>query len=74
LTERSRDEVCAGAILYFAVNAEVAGLDIDAVGVILMAVGAVGLLLSLFLVESWRRRPGTAAVREERIVRDDTLY
>ena len=36
-----------GAILWFAVTAEVSGVSLDAVGLILMTVGAIGLLWSL---------------------------
>lgn len=43
----------AGAILAFAVDAEVAGLDIKAVGVILMVVGAIGLLFTLLFWSSF---------------------
>jgi hypothetical protein len=35
------------------VNASVSGVDINAIGVILMIVGAVGLLLSLMFWSSW---------------------
>ena len=42
-----------GAILTFAVEASVEGLDIATVGVILMIVGAIGLLLSLMVWSSW---------------------
>ena len=45
--------IAAGAILTWAVNASVSGVDINAVGVILMIVGAVGLLLSLIFWGSW---------------------
>lgn len=65
--------IAVGAILTFAVEADISGLDIDVVGIILMIVGAIGLLLSLFIIDSWRRRPGYGAVREERVVRDDPL-
>lgn len=67
--------IAVGAILTFAVEADISGLDIDVVGVILMIVGVIGLLLSLFMIDSWRRRRGVGygAVREERIVRDDPL-
>ena len=66
--------IAIGAILAFAVNAEISGLDIDVVGVILMVGGAIGLLLSLFVIDSWRRRPGYGgSVREERVVRDDPM-
>ena len=45
--------IAIGAILVWAVNAEVAGIDIDAVGVILMIVGGIGILLSLIFWSSW---------------------
>jgi hypothetical protein len=45
--------VAAGAILTWAVSAEVSGVDITAVGVILMVVGIIGLLLSLVFWSSW---------------------
>lgn len=38
-----------GAILTFAVNATVSGLDINVVGVILMICGAIGLLLTMLV-------------------------
>jgi hypothetical protein len=45
--------IAAGAILTWAVNATVSGLDINAVGVILMVVGVVGFVLSLIFWASW---------------------
>jgi hypothetical protein len=45
--------VAVGAILTWAVSAEVSGVDITAVGVILMIVGAIGLVLSLIFWSSW---------------------
>jgi hypothetical protein len=48
--------IAVGAILYFAVNASISGLSIATVGLILMIVGVIGLLISLFLLSSWRRR------------------
>ena len=42
--------IAVGAILYFAVNADISGLEIATVGLILMIVGVVGLLISLFLM------------------------
>ena len=45
--------IAVGAILTWAVNATVSGVDINSVGVILMIVGAVGLLLSLMFWSSW---------------------
>ena len=45
--------LAVGAILTWAVDAEVSGLDITAVGVILMIVGAIGLVTSLIFWSSW---------------------
>ncbi|HEX5449252.1 MAG TPA: hypothetical protein VFW85_04280 [Gaiellaceae bacterium] len=45
--------IAAGAILTWAVDATVSGLNIHTVGVILMIVGIVGLLLSLMFWSSW---------------------
>ena len=42
----------AGAILLWAVDYEVSGVDLDVVGVILLVVGAVGALLSIVLWDS----------------------
>ena len=61
--------IAIGAILAFAVNATVEGLEIATVGWILMGVGAVGLLLSLMFWASWggfggTRRRDTVVERE----------
>jgi Domain of unknown function (DUF6458) len=45
--------IAVGAILVWAVNAEVSGVDIDVVGWILLIVGIVGALLSLIFWSSW---------------------
>jgi hypothetical protein len=45
--------IAAGAILTWAVETSVSGLDINAVGVILMIVGLVGLVLSLLFWSTW---------------------
>jgi predicted membrane channel-forming protein YqfA (hemolysin III family) len=47
--------LAAGAILTFAVDATVNGLDIRTVGVILMIVGALGILLDLLIFAPRRR-------------------
>lgn len=52
--------IAVGAILYFAVTANVSGLSIQTVGLILMIVGIVGLAISLFLISSARRGDGSA--------------
>jgi hypothetical protein len=46
--------IAVGAILNFAVTAEVAGIELQTVGVILMVVGGLGLVLSLFFSLSSR--------------------
>jgi hypothetical protein len=43
----------AGAVLTWGVNASVSGLDINTIGVILMVVGIVGFIVSLFFWSSW---------------------
>ena len=45
--------IAVGAILTFAVNATVSGVDINTVGWILMAVGLAGIILSLLFWSSW---------------------
>jgi hypothetical protein len=50
--------IAVGAILYFAVTATVAGIDIQTVGLILMIVGVVGLAIGLVVMT---RRPGPGA-------------
>jgi hypothetical protein len=45
--------IAAGAILTWAVEATVSGVNIHTVGVILMVVGAAGLLISLIFWSSW---------------------
>jgi hypothetical protein len=47
--------IAIGAILLFAVTASIAGVSINAIGVILMIAGAVGLLISL--MTGARREP-----------------
>ena len=66
--------IALGAVLKFAVTATVAGIDIQTAGLILIIVGAIGLIISLFLMVSAsdRRRRGDAVV-EERRYRDDPV-
>jgi Domain of unknown function (DUF6458) len=56
--------IAVGAILYFAVNADVSGLEISTVGIILMVIGVLGLLISLFFLSSDRRDTRRTVVRE----------
>ena len=45
--------IAAGAILTWAVDATVSGLNIHTIGVILMIVGVIGLLMSMLFWSSW---------------------
>ena len=63
--------IAVGAILTFAVETTVSGLDIDVVGIILMIVGAIGLLLSLFMFNNWRSR--RTVVHDGQVVRDERI-
>lgn len=45
--------IAVGAILVWGLQSDVAGISEDAIGVILMVVGAAGLLLSLMFWSSW---------------------
>jgi Domain of unknown function (DUF6458) len=56
--------IALGAILKYAVTANVSGVDLDVVGVILMIVGIVGLLLSIFWMTVWADRRRHAVVAE----------
>ena len=49
--------LAVGAVLAFAVTAEVAGMDLQIVGYILLAVGLLGLMLGLWGVAGRRRGP-----------------
>ena len=49
--------LAVGAILTFAVNTTVRGVDLDTIGVILMVIGLLGILFSLVLWDSWAPRP-----------------
>ena len=61
--------IAVGAILYFAVNADISGLEISTIGLILMVVGIIGLVISFFFLSSARRGPG-----ERTVVRDREPY
>jgi uncharacterized membrane protein len=67
--------IALGAILKFAVTATVAGIELQTVGVILMVVGVLGLLISLFYATLWRDRAtaAPAAAGRERVVERERL-
>ena len=54
--------IAIGAILRYAVTATVSGVSLQTVGLILMIVGILGLVLSLFYMLAW-------SPRRERVVR-----
>jgi divalent metal cation (Fe/Co/Zn/Cd) transporter len=56
--------IAAGAILRYAVTAHISGISRPTLGLILMIVGAAGVLLSLLYMASARRR----VVGRERVV------
>ena len=61
--------MAVGAVLTFALEANLEGIDLDTVGIILMIAGALGLLLSLVF---WRDgAPWTA--RDRTVVREEHL-
>jgi Domain of unknown function (DUF6458) len=66
--------IAVGAILYFAVDADISGLEIQTVGLILMVVGILGLIISFFLMNqaTRRRRPGEPA--DGPVVRERDVY
>jgi Domain of unknown function (DUF6458) len=48
--------IAIGAILTFAVETSVSGVDLDTIGVILMVIGLLGMLFSLVLWDNWAPR------------------
>jgi hypothetical protein len=62
--------IAVGASLKFAVTAHVSGVSIATVGTILIIVGVVGLLISLFWLAAWSDRDRRAAPRDRYVERD----
>lgn len=58
-----------GAILTFGITASTSGIDLDAIGVILMVVGVIGGLVSAMFLASWAPYRRTI-VRSEPVVRE----
>lgn len=50
--------IAVGAILKYAVSADVSGVSLETVGVILMVVGVLGLLISILMMTIWADRAG----------------
>jgi hypothetical protein len=61
--------IALGAIFKFALTETlVLGVKLDVVGLILMIVGAVGLIASLFVASAWNRRREGVVVRDRDVV------
>ena len=60
--------IAVGAILRYAVSDSLSGIDIPTIGLILMIVGIVGLLISLFTMTLWDRDRRRGVVEERRVV------
>ncbi len=63
--------IAVGAVLAFAVDVSVSGLDLDTVGFILMAAGIIGLVATLFLFNGGGWGGGTR--RRTTVVEDDLV-
>ena len=62
--------IAVGLILWLAVNVDTEGqIDVNMIGVILVIVGAIGMLLSMIFWSSWGGFHG--GWRRETVVRDD---
>ena len=57
-----------GAILTWGVTATASGIDLDAIGVILMIVGVIGGLASALFLASWSPFPYRTVVRDRPVV------
>jgi hypothetical protein len=70
--------LAVGAILAFAVNVDASSLagttvNWDTVGVILMIVGAIGLLWSIAVMNAWRDRNRDVVVDDRPVVERDRI-
>ncbi|ONH24984.1 DUF6458 family protein [Pseudofrankia asymbiotica] len=63
--------IAVGAILTFAVDVSISGLDIAVIGVVLMLAGAAGLILDIFLFAPRRRRRVTYQDQRPDVVYQD---
>jgi hypothetical protein len=61
--------IAVGLILWLAINVDTNGrVDVNMIGVILVIVGAIGILLSMIFWSSWG---GVGGYRRDTVVRDD---
>ena len=64
--------IAIGAVLAFAIHVTTSGVDLHTIGIILMIVGALGILVSLIFWSSWagpgyRRGPATTTIDDRPI-------
>ena len=62
--------IAVGAILKYAVDVTVSGIEIQTIGLILMIAGVVGLIIGLFLLTQVDRRRGGVVVDDRPVVDD----
>ena len=62
--------IALGAILRYAVNADISGLEISTIGLILMIAGIIGLIISLLYMTIWSRSRTAPVAHERTVVRD----
>jgi len=69
--------IAVGAILTFALERDISGLDVDVIGIILMLAGALGLFMFMVVWGPTTRRrtlqPPTDVVEERRVYEDPPL-
>ena len=63
-----------GLILWLAVNATIAGISIQTIGIILFLVGVVWLLIELVQSRTVARRRRDVVVRDEPVAREREVY
>ncbi len=66
--------IALGLILWLAVNATLAGISIQTIGIVLALSGAAWLVLELFQARSLATRRPATVVREEPVVREREIY
>jgi len=66
--------IAIGAILAYAVEADIQGIDIQTVGVILIILGIIGLILSLLYTFVWAGRRGPGGVEEVPVRERERTY
>lgn len=68
--------IAIGAILAWAVSAEVSGIDVQAAGIILVVVGVIGFIASLVFWSSWggfgaRDAGGASGSPQTTVIKED---